>query len=181
MNTKKTIYEMSKAINTRPLVLTKQPLFNRVYLPIYLTVAISLSLGLVTKPVKAETAGAEDIQHYRNANTPGIENTAGKGHQSTNVSVSKDSGAKKISRSEQDSEITRQTEPVRKSVDGKGALPTFAQADMNGDHYITKDELKNFPYLLQVFDKVDAGKDGKLEQHEYQNLKMETKREGEVS
>jgi hypothetical protein len=60
-------------------------------------------------------------------------------------------------------------------------LPTFAQADMDGDHYITKDELKNFPYLLQVFDKVDAGKDGKLEQHEYQNLKMETKREGEIS
>jgi hypothetical protein len=46
---------------------------------------------------------------------------------------------------------------------------------------VTKDELKNFPYLLQVFDKVDAGKDGKLEQHEYQNLKMETKREGEIS
>jgi len=40
--------------------------------------------------------------------------------------------------------------------------------------------LKNFPYLLQVFDKVDAGKDGKLEQHEYQNLEMETKREGEI-
>jgi len=60
-------------------------------------------------------------------------------------------------------------------------LPTFAQTDVNGDHYITKDELQNFPYLLQVFDKVDAGKDGKLEQHEYQGLKMETEREGEVS
>ena len=63
----------------------------------------------------------------------------------------------------------------------RGKLPTFEQADINGDHYITKDELKNYPYLLQVFDKVDAGKDGKLEQHEYQNLEMETKREGEIS
>lgn len=72
------------------------------------------------------------------------------------------------------------TEAVRKPADGKGTLPTFAQADTNGDHFVTKDELQNFPYLLQVFDKVDAGKDGKLEQHEYQNLEMETKREGEI-
>jgi len=70
--------------------------------------------------------------------------------------------------------------PVKKPDDGKGRLPTFAQADVNGDHYVTKKELQNFPYLLQVFDKVDAGHDGKLEQHEYQNLEMETKREGEI-
>jgi hypothetical protein len=70
--------------------------------------------------------------------------------------------------------------PVTKPADGKGRLPTFAQADINGDHYLTKDELQHFPYLLQVFDKIDAGSDGKLEQHEYQNLKMETKRAGEV-
>ncbi len=73
-----------------------------------------------------------------------------------------------------------QTSPAKKSADGKGKLPTFAEADVNGDHYVTKSELQNFPYLLQTFDKVDAGNDGKLEQHEYQNLKMETKREGEV-
>jgi len=181
MNTQKPIFEMPNPINTRQLVVTKQPVFNKVYLPMCLTVAISLSLGIVTQPVKSETSGTEDIQHYRNANTPGIENTAKKGQQSAKRSVSKDIDTKKISQSEQYSEITQQSEPVSKPADGKGALPTFAQADMNGDHYITKDELKNFPYLLQVFDKVDAGKDGKLEQHEYQNLKMETKREGEVS
>lgn len=61
-----------------------------------------------------------------------------------------------------------------------GEFPSFTQVDINGDHYVTKDELKNFPDLLQVFDKIDAGKDGRLEQHEYQNLEMETKREGEV-
>jgi hypothetical protein len=72
-------------------------------------------------------------------------------------------------------------EPVSKPADGKGKLPTFTQADVNGDHFVTKLELQNFPYLLQVFDKVDAGNDGQLEQHEYQNLKMETKREGEIS
>lgn len=70
--------------------------------------------------------------------------------------------------------------PSKKPADGKGKLPTFAEADVNGDHYVTKAELQNFPYLLQTFDKVDAGNDGQLEQHEYQNLKMETKREGEV-
>ncbi len=61
-----------------------------------------------------------------------------------------------------------------------GEIPPFSQVDINGDHYVTKDELKNFPELLQVFDKVDAGKDGRLEQHEFQNLEMETKREGEI-
>lgn len=73
-----------------------------------------------------------------------------------------------------------QIKPAKKSADGKGNLPTFAQADINSDHHVTKSELQNFPYLLQTFDKVDAGNDGKLQQHEYQNLKMETKREGEV-
>lgn len=73
-----------------------------------------------------------------------------------------------------------QSNPVKKPQNGKGELPTFEQADVNGDHYVTKEELQNFPYLLQTFDKVDAGHDGKLEQHEYQNLEMETKREGEV-
>ncbi|MGZ4969480.1 MAG: hypothetical protein ACXV8O_13465 [Methylobacter sp.] len=62
-----------------------------------------------------------------------------------------------------------------------GEFPSFSQVDVNGDHNVTKDELKNFPELLRVFDKVDAGKDGKLEQHEFQNLEMETTREGEVS
>jgi len=62
-----------------------------------------------------------------------------------------------------------------------GDIPSFCQVDVNGDHYVTKDELQNFPELLRVFDKIDAGKDGKLEQHEFQNLEMETKREGEIS
>ncbi|MGZ4954779.1 MAG: hypothetical protein ACXV8Q_06670 [Methylobacter sp.] len=62
-----------------------------------------------------------------------------------------------------------------------GEFPSFCHVDVNGDHYVTKDELQNFPELLKVFDKVDAGKDGKLEQHEFQNLEMETTREGEVS
>jgi len=60
------------------------------------------------------------------------------------------------------------------------STPTFAEIDVNGDHYVTKDELQNFPELLKVFDKVDAGKDGKLEQHEFSNLEAETSREGEI-
>lgn len=61
-----------------------------------------------------------------------------------------------------------------------GKVPDFAQVDANGDHYVTKDELQKFPDLLKLFDKVDAGKDGRLEQHEFQNLEMEAKREGEI-
>jgi len=98
-------------------------------------------------------------------------------------STEKCSGAEKrpSNDSPQQSQINTTIEPVGKPADGKGKLPTFAQADVNGDHFVTKLELQNFPYLLQVFDKVDAGNDGQLEQHEYQNLKMETKREGEIS
>jgi hypothetical protein len=70
--------------------------------------------------------------------------------------------------------------PVGKPGNQSGAVPSFCQVDANKDHYITKDELQNFPDLLKVFDKVDAGKDGRLEQHEFQNLEMETKREGEI-
>jgi len=83
----------------------------------------------------------------------------------------------------ENSQSTQSGEDVKavdKPSDGKGKLPFFYQADVNQDHFVTKDELKNYPYLLQVFDKVDAGNDGKLEQHEYQNLKMEMKREAEV-
>jgi hypothetical protein len=61
-------------------------------------------------------------------------------------------------------------QPIKKS-------PTFQEADKNGDHYVTKDELKDDPFLLKHFDMVDAGKDGKLEEHEYENLIMEKRRE----
>ncbi len=94
-------------------------------------------------------------------------------------STEKSEGAKKTTSDDQNAQIDQKAEPVAKPKDGKGAFPTFSQADINGDHYITKDELENYPYLLQVFDQIDAGKDGKLEQHEYQNLEMETKRESQ--
>lgn len=61
---------------------------------------------------------------------------------------------------------------------GTQPSPAFHDADKNGDHYVTKDELKDQPRLLERFDEVDAGKDGKLEQHEYANLVMEKKKEG---
>jgi len=55
--------------------------------------------------------------------------------------------------------------------------PPFHEVDKNGDHYVTKNELKGYPYLLKHFDKVDAGQDGRLEDHEYENLIMEKERE----
>jgi hypothetical protein len=55
--------------------------------------------------------------------------------------------------------------------------PSFREADKNGDHYVTKDELQGYPYLLKRFDSIDAGKTGRLEEHEYGNLVMEKSRE----
>lgn len=51
--------------------------------------------------------------------------------------------------------------------------PTFQEVDKNGDHYVTKDELADYPDLLKHFDMVDAGKTGKLEEHEYGSLILE--------
>jgi hypothetical protein len=55
--------------------------------------------------------------------------------------------------------------------------PSFQEADKNADHYVTKAELQGYPFLLKHFDKVDAGEDGRLEAHEYENLLMENDRE----
>ncbi|MGZ5007738.1 MAG: hypothetical protein ACXWFI_08460 [Methylobacter sp.] len=71
----------------------------------------------------------------------------------------------------------RHLEPTIEHSSGVKATPPFPEVDKNGDHYVTKDELKDYPYLLEHFDSVDAGKDGKLEEHEYENLYMEKERE----
>lgn len=66
------------------------------------------------------------------------------------------------------------------SGDGSGGTdnpvktsPTFFEADKNKDNYVTKDEIKDYPILSDNFDEMDAGKDGKLDQHEYLNLLRE--------
>jgi len=173
MNTLKSLCEMSDNITAIPLDVTNQKIINYFSLPIGLAIAASIGLGF-SAPVLA----TEDIQHYRDTKPQVVENTTNKAGQ-TGPGASGTTGMSKSVG--QNSPIDRQAGSVSKPADGKGALPTFAQADSNGDHVVTKVELKNFPYLLQVFDKVDAGGDGKLEQHEYQNLEMETKREGEIS
>lgn len=102
-----------------------------------------------------------------------------KSDESTETKESTAAGAEKTTSGVQKpSPVTKPEKDTGEFPSGK--LPSFSQVDINGDHYVTKDELQNFPELLQVFDKVDAGKDGRLEQHEYQNLEMETIREGEV-
>jgi hypothetical protein len=55
--------------------------------------------------------------------------------------------------------------------------PSCREADKNGDQYVSKEELQGYPYLLKRFDEVDAGKTGRLEEHEYGNLVMEKSRE----
>jgi hypothetical protein len=259
MKIRKIIPQMSYAIKPNRIDATSRQSNKRFFPTIGVAFAISVSLSVVTNPVRAEANGTEDIQHYMDSQT--VEKTVGRasqnpkesaaatdvrskktnqGEHGTNSSaVGTDGKAKQAAKetatekcadgknaasssqmtaseekqssavlgdqtanTNQNAQPTtlakdvkpensplgdkttqdgQKMEPVSKPADGKGKLPTFAQADVNGDHYITKDELQNFPYLLQVFDKIDAGKDGKLEQHEYQSLKMETKREGEVS
>ena len=173
MNTRKTIHQVSNTINTDPLDLTNLHFFNLFSLPICLLV-IGFSLNFVTTSVKAETTGTVDVHRgYRYIPYEGTTTT-------TTESASHSIKTESSTSGDKNAQIDQKTEPVSKPTDGKGKLPTFAEADINGDHYLTKDVLQNFPYMLQVFDKVDAGKDGKLEQHEYQNLEMETKREGEI-
>jgi hypothetical protein len=171
MKTEKNIQEMSNVVNANPLEVTNRPLFKLPSLPIW--VAIAISLGSVTQTARAENTGTEDVHRGYKYIEPEVQGTK-------DSSTEKTTGVENLTSGEQNSQIDRKIEPVTKPTDGKGVYPTFSQADINGDHYITKYELKNYPYLLQVFDKVDAGKDGKLEQHEYQNLEMETKREGEI-
>ncbi len=132
----------------------------------------------------APTAGTPSEQVKQ---THPAEQKAGEanGAATANKSEEKTSSGESKAGSAESATTEQKISPVKKSEKDSGEfpsgkLPSFAQVDVNGDHYITKDELQNFPELLQVFDKIDAGKDGKLEQHEYQNLEMETIREGEV-
>jgi hypothetical protein len=150
------------AAQTLPLDGNKLSVLKALYL---LLAASALALGLISMPANAESDSAHP--NYRYIKPVVEENKTGEINQDTTEKPTL--ADKKIS-----------LEAVEKPSDGKGAMPTFDEADIDSDHYVTKAELKNFPYLLQVFDKVDAGEDGKLEQHEYQNLKMETKREAEV-
>ena len=165
-------YEMSNLINANPVEVTDLKLFKFVSLPIWAAVAMCISLGTVTQTARAENTGSEEGHRGYKYIEP-VQGTK-------DSSTEKTADVENATSGEQNSQIDRKIEPVTKPADGKGIYPTFSQADIDGDHYITKYELKNYPYLLQVFDKVDAGNDGKLEQHEYQNLEMETKREGEV-
>ena len=173
MKTEKKTYAMSNAINANPSEVTNRQLLKFFSLPIWVAFAMSISLGSVTQTASAENTGSGEGHRGYKYIEPVVLCTK---DSSTEITA----GVENATSGEQNAQIDRKIEPVTKPTDGKGVYPTFSQADIDGDHYITKYELKNYPYLLQVFDKVDAGKDGKLEQHEYQNLEMETKREGEV-
>ena len=176
MKTEKNIHEMSNVINANPLEVTNRQLFKFFSLPIWVAIAMSISLGSVTQTARAENTGTEGVHRGYQYIEPKLK--ALKTLQQKKLQVLKNPPTSGRTLKIQLGD--RKIEPVTKPTDGKGLFPTFSEADINGDHYITKYELKNYPYLLQVFDKVDAGKDGKLEQHEYENLEMETKREGEI-
>jgi hypothetical protein len=171
MKIKKSIHEIPDILDMNQLDLAKLQLFKIFSLPIWLVI-ITISLGFVSKSVRA---GTEDIQlYYRYVPYEGPASTTGTSGQRPKQS----SGASSSMSGDQRTPVKK---PERDTGEfPSGEFPSFVRVDINGDHYVTKDELKNFPDLLQVFDKVDAGKDGRLEQLEYQNLEMETKREGEI-
>jgi hypothetical protein len=52
-------------------------------------------------------------------------------------------------------------------------IQSFQEVDKNSDSYVTKSELMDSPSLGKHFDKVDANKDGQLDENEYKNLIME--------
>ncbi|MGJ0515864.1 MAG: hypothetical protein ACR65O_08960 [Methylomicrobium sp.] len=60
-----------------------------------------------------------------------------------------------------------------KGAQGMGKVQPFHAVDKNSDSYVTKSELMDSPSMLKHFDKVDANKDGQLEENEYKNLIME--------
>ncbi|WP_241674484.1 EF-hand domain-containing protein [Candidatus Methylobacter oryzae] len=196
MKIKKIIYEIPGAMSISeldPASLHSLKIFS---LPIWL-IAISICLSFTAKPVRA---GTEDMhQYFRYIPYEGPKSTTGTdGQRPKQAPGANETEAKKAQTGEQASgtgqkteganqatEVSGQKSPVNKPERDtgefpSGKIPSFSQVDINGDHYVTKDELKNFPELLRVFDKVDAGKDGRLEQHEFQNLEMETEREGEI-
>jgi hypothetical protein len=108
MKTRKTIHEVSNPINTNQLDVTNLQFFKIFSLPIWLAVVMSISLGFVTKPVKAGNTGTEDVKrNYRYIkpkgvqNPKGIQNTAGSASQGTKESsTAKDTGAKKTNQGE---------------------------------------------------------------------------------
>lgn len=125
--------------------------------------------GQATADSQSTQQGSQDVN--RQTTQQGSQGATGQGTQQANVPKAECPFA------------GEQKSPVQRSERNTGEFPlypTFCQADVNGDHNVTKDELQNFPELLKVFDKVDAGKDGKLEQHEFANLEIEAAREGEI-
>ncbi|HEY8218686.1 MAG TPA: EF-hand domain-containing protein [Methylobacter sp.] len=205
MKIKESVYEISDVINMHRSDQTNLNFFKIFSLPVWLVI-ISISLSLASESV---SAGIEDADlYYRYVPYQGPSSTTETPKQSSGASETEAKKAEQApspgekggaagqaaaGQSTQQANAPKtecpmsgeQRPPVERPEKStgefpSGTYPSFCQADVNGDHYVTKDELQNFPELLRVFDKVDAGKDGKLEQHEFVNLEMETSREGEI-
>ena len=96
MKTKKTIYKVSNTINSNQLDVTNLLFFKIFSLPIWVAVVMIISLGFVTKPVKAESTGTEGVHPgYRYIKPKGVENTTGSASQGTKESpAAKDTNTK---------------------------------------------------------------------------------------
>jgi hypothetical protein len=96
MKTGKTIPQMSNTINSNPLNETNRQLIKFFGLPILLAVVMSISLGFVTKPLRAENTGIKDAYPgYRYITPKGVASTIGSASQGTkDHSTATDTGAK---------------------------------------------------------------------------------------
>jgi len=208
MKIKKSVYEISDVINMHPLEQTNLNFFKIFSLPVWLVI-ISISLSLASNSVNAGTEDTDLYYRYvpyqgpssttetgsqKPAQPSGASETEAKkaeqatstgekGGEASQAAAGQSTQQPNVPKTE-GSTSGEQQPPVQRPEQSTGefpsaTIPSFTEIDVNGDHYITKDELQNFPELLRVFDKIDAGKDGKLEQHEFANLEMETSREGE--
>ncbi|MGZ5029582.1 MAG: EF-hand domain-containing protein [Methylobacter sp.] len=207
MKIKKSAYQISDVVNISSLDPKHLDVFKIFSLPFWLVV-ISIGFSCASQSVRAGTEDADLYYRYVPYQGPssttgtgsqaaqqssGASSEAKQAEQSTSTGEKGGgAGQEAAGQSAQQSNAPKtesampgeHNPPVQRPERGTGefpsaTIPSFTEIDVNGDHYITKDELQNFPELLRVFDKIDAGKDGKLEQHEFANLEMETSREGE--
>ena len=109
MKTRKSIHEMSNTIITNPLDVTNRPFFKVFSLPIWLAVVMSISLGFVIKPVRAENTGTEDVHPgYRYIKPEGVATSSGSASQGT-----KESSAAKETVSRKQIQMNRPKNPLR--------------------------------------------------------------------
>lgn len=169
MKTRKFIRKISYAINPSPKDATNRQSFKSFSLPIWVAFAMSISLSFVTNPVRAETTGTEDIQHYMKPQ--GIENTVGRAHQNTKESSAAKAAVVKKTNQGEHATNSGTDETASPSKESNQDYPAFGVLDKNQDNFISHEEGYSNESLTKNWDKIDTNLDGKLNSDEFLTLK----------